>query len=130
MAKGQVLASVTARAGLPTSKSALSAALPSELLAGTQLTVVDKPVGTLTAAFGGMVDFDTTAGWCTSGWPVRHNTTGVIGVTTAGHCFGIGSVTGSESSARHYPCAGTSHSSCRACCRPRRTPAPPSAAKH
>jgi streptogrisin C len=92
VAKGQVLASVTARAGLPTSRSALSAALPSELLAGTQLTVVDKPVGALSAAFGGMVNFDTTGGWCTSGWPVRHNATGTIGVTTAGHCFGIDTI--------------------------------------
>ncbi|MBF9131564.1 hypothetical protein I0C86_21735 [Plantactinospora sp. S1510] len=88
----RLVAAVTARSGLPASMSALAAALPNQLRDGVQLTVVDKPVGRLSAAFGGMVVFDTTGGWCTSGWPVRHNTTGTTGVTTAGHCQGIDTI--------------------------------------
>jgi hypothetical protein len=88
----RLLAAVTSRSGLPASLSALTAALPSQLRTGVQLTVVDKPVGKLSAAFGGMVVYDTTGGWCTSGWSVRHNTTGTTGVTTAGHCQGIDTI--------------------------------------
>jgi hypothetical protein len=74
-----VVGAVTARSGLPSSFSALRSVLPTQLRTGVELTVVDKPVGELSAAFGGMVVFDTGGGWCTSGWAVRHNTTGLEG---------------------------------------------------
>jgi len=75
--KGRVVGAVTARTGLPSSFSTLSAALPAQLRTGVELTVVDKPVGALSSAFGGMHVSDTGGGFCTSGWSVRHNTTGL-----------------------------------------------------
>lgn len=82
----QVLATVSAQAGLPASAAALSARLPGELTTALDLTVTDEPVGTDLRAMGGMAVQKDGVFQCTSGWPVVHTSTGVRGVTTAGHC--------------------------------------------
>lgn len=83
--RARVVATVSARPGLPSSASTLSAALPAGLRADVDLTVITGPVGTDLLAYGGMRTQDPEA--CTSGFSVVDNETGTTGVTTAGHCL-------------------------------------------
>lgn len=85
---GVIDATVTRRAGLPSDETAIRAALPAAVRDGVRITVHDHDIVSDTHAYGGMRVSSSTS-VCTSGWSVYHPN-GTTGVTTAGHCTGIG----------------------------------------
>ena len=95
IATAGISAAVTAKAGLPATRSALAAALPDDLDdlgEGVTLTVADSPVvARQSSAFGGMRNLLNGVPMCTSGWSVIAPD-GTTGVSTAGHC-GVNQIT-------------------------------------
>jgi hypothetical protein len=64
--------------------------LPADLLDGVEIVEGPERISSDEAdILGGVLVYATGGGTCTSGFSVRHNTTGQEGVATAAHCFGI-----------------------------------------
>lgn len=64
--------------------------IPKKLLDGVAIVEGPKDLANPEADIvGGVLVYATGGGSCTSGFSVRHNTTGVEGVATAAHCTGI-----------------------------------------
>ena len=89
---GVITSAVTALPGLPRDPAIVTTALPASMRDSVRLTVHDEDVVVDDHAFGGMRVSSATGGLCTSGWSVYHPN-GTTGVTTAGHCNGINSIT-------------------------------------
>jgi hypothetical protein len=97
--EGRLLVSVRKTVGLPSTAGGVAASMPADLSQNLEVSVLDHPIGTLNAAFGGMLVFDTTGGVCTSGWSVgTYSCVGGTcfwtywGVTTSGHCTGMDTI--------------------------------------
>ena len=88
---GQITASVTRQAGLPSDSAEILSRLPESLRDSVELTVSDAPIAVDERAFGGMQLRHSGANACTSGWSVW-NASGTTGVTGAGHCDGINEI--------------------------------------
>jgi hypothetical protein len=89
---GVIPAGVMRQQGLPGRVQDILAALPADLRSSVKLTINDAPVVTDLEAFGGMRVRAASGEVCTSGWSVRDLDTGRLGITTAGHCHGMGEV--------------------------------------
>lgn len=92
---GVIPAGVALEDGLASRAEDIIAALPADLRSSVRLTLHEAPNVVDLQAFGGMRVRDTApgGGLCTSGFSVRNAATGVLGISTAGHCFSIDQVT-------------------------------------
>jgi len=75
-----------------TGTDVMRSAFPVDLKSNINITVQYDPVLTLESTFGGIEATVNGAPNCTTGWVVE-NSSGMRGVTTAGHCGGINGVT-------------------------------------
>lgn len=85
---GVIPAGVAREPGLPATSSDILARLPDDVRGSVELTVVEKSaaVGDFFSE-GGVRVKDTQGGFiCTSGWTVMKISTGLFGVSSAGHC--------------------------------------------
>lgn len=88
---GVIPATVAREVGLPTGSRDILAVVPNDLRSSVALTVGDASGFRETTSFGGMrVTSNGTNTYATSGWAVRNLSTGVTGVTTAGHAQNSG----------------------------------------
>jgi hypothetical protein len=85
---GRIPAAVGTEGNLPTKADAILSSLPADLEASVDLTISSAPLGTDTTSFGGMMVTAGGANYATSGYSVTKTSTGVTGVTTAGHASG------------------------------------------
>ncbi len=83
---GIVPAAVMVEPGLRVGRDEVVAALPADLRSSVELTMSETSIVVDTTSFGGMETRDDGVFLCTSGWTVTKSSTGVTGVTTAGHC--------------------------------------------
>jgi hypothetical protein len=88
--RGAIVSLVLRTPGVTDIPDEIVAAVPSALRASVSVVVTDTPFVEEDRAFGGMRTRATATGFiCTSGFTVRHQATGVFGVTDAGHCGGM-----------------------------------------
>jgi len=89
---GLIPAAVMMEPGLPLTSEEVVSALPDDLRSSVELTMSATPIATDTTSFGGMQVTKDGVNWATSGWSVIHSSTGVTGVTTAGHATGTNGI--------------------------------------
>jgi hypothetical protein len=85
--RGMIEVSLTLEPGLPDSESGVLSLIPADLRSSVEFVLRESPTVEPAGAFGGMRLQGGSA--CTSGWTVASNSSGVRGVTGAGHCTGI-----------------------------------------
>lgn len=85
---GVIPAWIATEPGLPADPETVVAALPADLRSSVDLTITDLLPVEDTTSFGGMLVTKSGVGDATSGWSVVNLTSGVTGVTTAGHATG------------------------------------------
>jgi hypothetical protein len=88
---GRIPAAVTSEPGLPDRLDVFSQ-LPDDLRSSVDLRISTTPVGVDTTSFGGMLVTKNGADYATSGWSVVKTSSGVTGVTTAGHAVGANGI--------------------------------------
>ncbi len=87
-----VEAVATRRPNLPAEADQVLSRLSAEEVRGVRLALTDEDVASDELAFGGMATQDDGVFACTSGWSVQNISSGVTGVTTAGHCDGVNQI--------------------------------------
>lgn len=87
-----VEAVVTRRPNLPANAQQVLSRLSAEEARGVRLMMTDADVTSDEDAYGGMAVQDDGVFACTSGWSVQNISSGVTGVTTAGHCDGVNQI--------------------------------------
>ncbi len=84
---GLIEVSLTAEPGSANAENELVSLIPVDLRSSVEFTIRETPTAVPAGAFGGMRLQGGSL--CTSGWTVTKNSSGVRGVTGAGHCTGI-----------------------------------------
>jgi streptogrisin C len=90
-AGGRIHAIVGRQKGLPEQARQIKAGMPASIRDGLEISVSDENFAVDFNASGGMAVQDDGVFECTAGWSVV-SSTGIFGVTTAGHCTGINQI--------------------------------------
>ncbi|MBU2704839.1 hypothetical protein KCM76_02535 [Zooshikella marina] len=88
---GRIDVLIAEETGKLSSPRQVVSALPKSLRNSVNVVISQGPIGVSELAFGGMRVLDDNTFECTSGWSVE-NSSGLTGVTTAGHCDGINQI--------------------------------------
>jgi hypothetical protein len=106
---GVIPVEVTLKPGFATTSESILSAIPDDLRSSVELTIHEDPIVVSEAAFGGMTLLKSGFLECTSGWTVQQISTGIRGISSAGHCVGVNMVAHTSPSHNHATTFKGSH---------------------